>query len=339
MLALDRQMASAGVVRLSGYPEICSARQLVFLWQNQHDRHMKHSFSILSVTAICVLALGPASEIRAQQPAGGQQLLAEAARRLDAETSIAAEVRYRVDAFGHQLLGTGNYLQSGAGGDRQLRLDLRMQVGNKPATLLEIRGPDYYWIRRDLPPSPPTLGRVDLAQFRRSLRRPDQPLADDALPRGAWIMLGGLPRLLTALDQSFEFAEPRSDEVQLSNGGQPARLPIWVLTGKWKPARVAALSGRESGQLPEQLPDRVEIVLDRSDKTLALFPYRISYWRSAEQKDKSSGDAPSRELLTLELFNVRRVGAIDPREFLYDAEDQEVLNLTAARTQQLGVVR
>jgi hypothetical protein len=241
-------------------------------------------------------------------------------------------VRYRVDAFGHHLLGTGNYLQSGPPAARQLRLDLRMKVGDKPATHQEIRGLDYYWIRREVPPNPPTLGRVDLVLLRRALQRTDPLAQGDALPRGAWIMLGGLPRLLTSLDRSFEFAAPQADEVQLAGGGDiPQRLPIWVLSGKWKPARLAALSGREDGnQLPDQFPDRVEIVLDRSDQTLPLFPYRISYFRAAE------GQSVPRELLTVELFNVRRVPPIDPREFQYQAGEQEVLDHTSAYIQQFG---
>src|SRR5262245_12152162 len=280
------------------------------------------------------LALLLAGRLASGQEPLASQLMAEAARRVDAETSIAADVRYRVDAFGHQLLGTGSYLQSGAGAARQLRLDLRMQVGDKPAMYQEIRDLDYYWIRRDVPPNAPTLGRVDLVVLRRALR-PKQLTADDALPRGAWIMLGGLPRLLTALDRSFDFAAPRADEVQLAGaGGAVQRLPIWVLSGKWKPARLASLTGKEGGKdLPDQIPDRVEVILDRSDKILPLFPYRISYFRAPEAS-AARGDG---ELLTLELFNVRRVGPIDPREFQYTpGEQEEVLDHTAAYIQQLG---
>jgi hypothetical protein len=309
----------------------------VILWQNQHDRQMKRTFARLTclVTALAVCQ----ACVRGQESAqSGQQLVADAARRLDNETSIAAELRYRAHAFGHQVLGTGSYLQSGAGAGRRLRLELRMQVGEKPATLQEIRGPDDYWIRKDVPPGEPLLRRVDLLQLRRALRG-DQPVADDVLPRGAWIMLGGLPRLLATLEQSFDFAAPRADEVPLSGAsGEQKSLPIWIVDGQWKPARLAGLTGgsQQSGHLPEQMPDRVEIVLDRTDKVLPLFPYRISYWRTPERK-KSDSSAPQRqELLTLELFNVRRVGAIDPREFQYSPGDQEVLDLTTAYIQYLG---
>jgi hypothetical protein len=103
--------------------------------------------------------------------------------------------------------------------------------------------------------------------------------------------------------------------------------------GEWRPDRLAALTARDSGKaksLPQQLPDRVEMVLGRTDDVLPLFPYRITYWRTAAADAKSKKDAadgPPRELLTLELFNVSRK-RIDEREFQYQPGDQDVQNLT-----------
>jgi hypothetical protein len=214
-----------------------------------------------------------------------------------------------------------------------------MQVGERPATLLEIRGPQDYWIRKEVPPAAATLGHVDLVQLSRALRRGDQPALDVA-PQQNWILLGGLPKLLAALARSFEFSAPRQDEVLIASGGQQQHLPIWVLEGRWKQGRLAALTGRANGatgNLPQQLPDRVEVVLDRSDESLRLFPYRISYWRKASPSSGGRGGAAQdEELLALELFNVRRIGAVDPREFEYSPGEQEVLDLTTAYIQQLG---
>jgi hypothetical protein len=298
---------------------------------------MKHRLSSLLLAAV-LLSLPYWPGARGQEPEArlsGQQLLVEAARRVDQEASLAADVRYRVDAFGQQILGTGRYLQSGVGAARQLRLDLRMQVQDRPASLLEIRGTDYYWIRRDVPPTAATLGRVDLAQLRRAARHAETPGGEALQPRGQWIMLGGLPRLLTSLHEHFEFSPPKPDEVQFTiAGGQVQRLPIWVLEGRWKPARLAALAGKSGGGLPEQLPNRVQVVLDRSDSSLPLFPYRVTYFREGTELDDSHAHPGDRELVTLELFNVRRVGQIDPREFVYESGEQEVLDLTAAYMQQ-----
>src|SRR5262245_11878329 len=178
--------------------------------------------------------------------ARGQQLVAESARRVASEAAISAEMRYRIDAFGHELVGTGTYLQYGAGPEKLLRLDLRMQVGDKAATVQEIRGAESYWVRRDVPPSPPSLGRVDLNQLRKSIAAGTIPTAGDVLPQGEWIMLGGLARLITALDQNFSFGLPRAEELQFqaADGKSTVKLPIWVVAGEWKPDRLAALTAR-----------------------------------------------------------------------------------------------
>jgi hypothetical protein len=265
--------------------------------------------------------------------------VAAAARGVANEPAVSAELRYRIDAFGHVLVGSGNYLQFGASAEKLVRLDLRMQLGEKKATVQEIRGPETYWIRRDVPPNPPSLGRVDLRQLRKSLLQTAPPTGEQVLPQGDWIMLGGLARLMSALDQNFAFEEARPDELQFSSAdGQPIRLPIWHVTGEWKPTKLAALTGNEKGQpgrLPEQLPDRVELVLGRTEDVLPLFPYRITYWRSSPTDGKGATPAPARELLTLELFNVSR-RPIDVREFEYEPGDQDVQNLTQIYAQRFA---
>src|SRR5262245_30052525 len=105
---------------------------------------MKHRFAGLTLfglaTGIGVLAAlamdarGQESGVGSQKapvqtdraPASGQQLVAEAARRVAAEPAISAELRFVIDAFGHELVGTGSYSQLGAGPEKLLRLDLRM---------------------------------------------------------------------------------------------------------------------------------------------------------------------------------------------------------------------
>jgi hypothetical protein len=254
------------------------------------------------------------------------------------EPAVSAELRYRVDAFGHALVGTGNYLQFGVASEKLLRLDLRMQLGDKTATIQEIRGSDAYWFRRDVPPQPPSLGRVDLKQLRKSMAAFVPPGAEHVLPQGDWIMLGGLARLLAAIDQNFAFDAPRPDELTFSAADGQSVVRLWQLTGQWKPEKLAALTGGEKAspaKLPEQLPDRVELVLGRTEDLLPLFPYRITYWRTSSADSKSDPPAAARELLTLELFNVSR-RPIDPREFEYQPGDQEVQNLTQSYVQRFA---
>jgi hypothetical protein len=286
----------------------------------------------------------------------GQQLVAEAARRVFDQPAIAAELRYKMDAFGHELVGTGRYLQRGAGADKLLRLELKMQVADKPATLQEICGKDYYWVRRDVPPAPPTLGRVNLQQFRRILAQGNLDERRGILPTDGWIMLGGLPRLLASLEKNFDFGPAQAAELPYTAAdGSIKKLPIWLIEGDWKPERLTAITGRtpdkqKAGELPEQIPDRVQLVLGRTTDVLPLFPYRITYFKLApkEANAKTAGDAGEgeatavdvgaapRELLKLELFNVYPKQDIDPREFDYQPAGQEVQDLTTAYLQRHG---
>jgi hypothetical protein len=266
----------------------------------------------------------------------------DAAKRLAAEPAISAEMRYRIDAFGHELVGTGSYLQFGPGAEKLLRLDLKMQVGDKLATIQEIRGSDTYWVRRDVPPTPSSLGYVDLRQLRKSAATTATAGPPNVMPQDDWIMLGGLARLVGALDQNFAFDTPKADEIRFTAGDgiSIVRLPIWTTSGTWKPQRLATLTDRDPqkpASLPEQLPDRVDLVLGRTDDVLPLFPYRISYFRTPKPDKNAPKDAAPpapRELLTLELFNVSRK-PIEEREFQYQPGDQDVKNLTPYYVQRL----
>jgi hypothetical protein len=275
----------------------------------------------------------------------GQALVAAAARRVLAEAAVAADLRFKVEAFGHELVGSGRYLQLGAGAEKLLRLELKMQVAGKPATLQEICGPRYCWIRRDVPPAAPTLGRVDLQDLRQALARRaiDQP--SGVMPLDGWLMLGGLPRLLASLDKNFDFGPAKAEELQYkSSDGTIKRLPTWVIEGEWKPDRLAALLGQSVDQpppaeLPEQIPHRVQLVLGRTEEILPLFPYRITYLRLPKVDEQGrAGELAPRELVKLELFNVYPKSDIDPREFDYQPAGQEleVQDLTTAYLQRFS---
>jgi hypothetical protein len=315
---------------------------------------MTQRFSTFTLAAfLAVSAAAQQSVVRGQEsgkvtplttqaaPPAGNDLLSQAASRLAAEPAISADLRYRIDAYGHELIGAGSYLQLASGASRLLKLELKMQVGDKPALLQEIRGEDFYWIRRDIPPNPPWLGRVNLRQLKSSLD-PTLDNADGVLPQGGWIVLGGLPRLLSSLSQNFEFDSPRAEQLEhyAADGQTIESSPIWVLAGRWKPARLKILTGSDVAKpsdLSEQLPDKVEVVLGRTEKLVLLFPYRVTYWRTPKHGGAAagSGAAEPKKLLTLDLFNVTRQD-IDAAQFRFDAPDQDILDLTASYIHRAG---
>jgi hypothetical protein len=117
-------------------------------------------------------------------------------------------------------------------------------------------------------------------------------------------------------------------------------MPIWKISGAWKPARLAALAGdvnRKGGHLPEQIPDEVELLLGNTEE-LPLFPYRVSYRRKGETPSTSSAEpGGSLEMLRLELFRYSHDPRhIDPREFHYQPGNEEIEELTPFYVQRFG---
>ena len=272
----------------------------------------------------------------------GNRWVNQAARRVQAEPALSADIRYRVDSFGHELVGQGSYRQFGMGVEKLLRLEVKIQVGDQAVTRQEICGPQYYWLRRDTPFAPSFLGRVNLRQIRLGISRVGAPSTSD--PAGPWIMLGGLPKLLESLDRNFAFDEPSNDELQFTaaSGKGKERMEVLSLTGRFKKDRLDALTGSKSGKQaePVQLPDVVELLLGRPDQALPLFPYRVRYMNQKKKKKAEGQEAEARlsPLMTMELFNVHRKGDIQASEFYYEPGNQEVHDLTAAYLERLDLL-
>ncbi|MEX2173528.1 MAG: hypothetical protein WD872_04145 [Pirellulaceae bacterium] len=305
-------------------------------------------FRLVCAAWIALPAFGAqGAENEAAQPAPpewseGNRIVVQAARRVQDESALSADLRYRIDAFGHELAGQGSYQQLGKGPEKLLRMELKVQVADQAITRQEICGPSYYYIRCESPFAPTSLGRVNLRALRLGIARAPAHIAGN--PAEAWILLGGLPKLLESLFQNFDFSPPREDELQFASadGQGVERLPVIILTGRWKKDSLAAL--RNTGKGPskeraEQLPDAVEIVLGRADQVLPLFPYRITYLQTepGEKSEQGRGGESSRPLLSLELFNVHRKGNLDPRDFDYQPGTQEFADLTQAYLQRLGL--
>lgn len=305
---------------------------------------MKHIFPSLKCTIHSFLAIMGLLALLAARTAAadsaGNQLVREAAQCVHSERALSAEVRCRIDAFGHELVGEGSYRQLGQGVEKLLRLDLKIQIADQAIARMEVCGPQYYWVRRESPYAAASLGRVNLRQLRQAIARNPDALAQS--PGDTWILLGGLPKLLESLQENFDFDAPQQDELQFKSAGGDAveRLPVLKIQGRWKPDRLAELmegSKRKDKEPAEQLPDAVELVLGRPDQILPLFPYRVTYLRDEKGDAGQGGASMLRPMLTMELFNVHRKEDIDPREFEYNPAGQEVADLTPSYLQRMGV--
>jgi hypothetical protein len=252
----------------------------------------------------------------------GQELVSQAAQRLLLLPGIEAKTRQRVNIFGQQLVGSGTYLQLTSGPRLMLRLDLKLQVAARSASLQQISDGDTFWVRRSQGEET-TLVRVNLRRLRDAASRIGP--SDVPPPFTLWMALGGLPKLLAALDTHFAFDVPRA-----TTAGQ---LPVWNLEGRWKPAilanllpeqRQAILAGEPAdlSKLPPHLPHGVTLILGR-DQVIPLFPYGISYYRSVAVDGDSDAPADRQAMVTWELFEVRFRPDLNASLFDYRPNDSQ----------------
>lgn len=288
------------------------------------------------------------------KPAGvdGNELVARAARRVQGESSVQAQIRFRIDVAGQNLLGNGVYVQLGDGPEKLLRFDLKLQVGQRVAALQQISGQQFYWIRRDLPPANHKVSRVNLRAIRTAVAKKhaaadrDSDLTGNPLTSpadDAWLLLGGLPALLESLSRDFDFGEAREGTIDFPGGNdnRAARLPVWAVSGTWKPARLKQLttvSAKQKNAGPPLLPQRVDLVLGHDERSFALFPYRVIYYANDEKSGAGQGGAVNMNpIVSMEFFNVQTAANLDPRDFDYNPGEQEVEDLTSVYLQKLGL--
>jgi hypothetical protein len=265
---------------------------------------------------------------RLSDGSSGQRLVAEAARNVFEIPSLHARLRMRFSSQGSQVVAVGDYIQLGAGAQKLLRLDLKIPIGSKIGTVQEIRGREYLWIIRDLPPDPPQLERVGLRKARIEIAKADD--AERMAPLEGWMLLGGLSRLLASLDKNFEFDAPRQATI--------SGVPVLLVRGRWKPAPLARLTGgKKPADVPPQLPHEVELALGDPKADPPLFPYRIEYLRhsGAGQKQEGGRGTP---LTVIEFFEVRRPSNLEPQQFEFDPEERESDDVTISYLRKLGIM-
>ena len=273
----------------------------------------------------------PASS--ANSPIQGDVLLLQAIERLNQHHSIVAKTRQEVSLFGHILLGSGEYFQYGPPEARKLRLSLRMQLGNKSSSLLQVCDGSYLWIFKEVEKKT-ELQRIDLKRV--SSARAHGMTA--VLPGLSMHQLtpGGLPRLLASLATNFRFDTVRAAKLH--------EQPVYLLQGRWEPGRLAEILPEYKeevlsknlatlNKLPEHFPRSVVVLLGTED----LFPYRIEFHRGDLSKSTDeSGQAPSTAIVTMQWFEVLVNGAVNPQEFVYEAGDRAFTDATDEYMRSLG---
>ncbi len=253
----------------------------------------------------------------------GQELVAQAVQALLLRAGIEAKTRQRVNIFDQQLVGSGMYLQLAQGPKLLLQLDLKLRLGDQPSSLRQISDGDFLWILQ-YQADQTSVSRVNLRRLRDAAARAEPTI----VPPSFWMALGGVPRLLSQLEENFQFRTPQPLMV--------AKLPVWSVEGEWKPEVLARLlpdqkddilagRGAHLEALPQHLPHGVTLILGR-DQIIPLFPYSFSFYRD----ESTEGNATPRRvpLVTWELFEVRTRTDLDPSQFEFRPNDQQVKERT-----------
>ncbi len=277
-----------------------------------------------------VAALPAAAASPPPAEANGDAMVGRVLATVDGQRSIAAKLRHKIDLLGTPQFGTGLYLQQGRGPQRLIRFELKLQGDGRTPSVEEVSNGSYLWIYEQLGDDR-SLARVDLGRLARG--RPRTP--GSTAPNFS-LSLGGLPRLLLALQTSFHFAPPVESRLD--------DLRVWTLDGQWNAARLSTLlpeqkaaidagQGVDLSKLAPQLPDRVVLRVGYDD----LFPYRIEFWRAnAKTKDAQSADR-GKLLVVMELYEVQIGGALDPRQFVHSAADLQPVDRTQAYLDRYGL--
>lgn len=259
----------------------------------------------------------------------GPALMRSAILGLESRRSISARIRQSIDLFGAEPAASGIYLEQRSERQLHMRLELRIQTGDKPSSILQVCDGSYLWTYKKLS-GEESLDKVDVVRVARELE--ERGRLPEPGKIGWWPGLGGMPRMLRGLNAAFEF-QP-GQQVQLRG------LPAWKLVGRWKPGRLAKMlpdqaEAIEAGQaadlsgLPEYLPQKVVLYLGADDR----FPYRVDYLREKAAKD-GGGDVL---IVGIEFYDVKLNVPIDASQFIYQPGDLDDTDRTDEFLKSLGV--
>ncbi len=263
-----------------------------------------------------------------------ENLLGRSIAMLERCRSIVAMTRQTVDLYGKHLVGSGEYLEQRDGPTLKFRLELKVQVGSDPRTLLHVRDSRYFW-RCESYQGKGTAERIDLA--RAAQARDGRVDLGPTAKIGDWPGLGGLPGLLRDLRDWFQFTAV--EERKLSD-----QTPVLRISGVWKPDRLATLmperrpASKSSGsvglqRLPEHLPDSVVLFLGRED----LFPFRIEYRRRVPRSPLGQGAEEDSAVVTMDLFDVSLNTPLDDLRFKFAPGNLEYSDQTDRFLERLGL--
>ncbi len=277
------------------------------------------------------------------QASGGDLLMQQVGAVMARHQSVSGRVRYRVDLFGHQLVGEGQYLQQGQGDDLKLSLGLKTVVGERIVLFQQTCDAKYLWQYQDWgdrpvgePAQKLQITRIDVVRVRQAIaNHAIQPIAPSANGAASDLMFGGLSKLIEGLKRSFTYSRVDADHLDA--------LPVWVATGSWRPEALTGISKELADQaangqpldlrkLPAQVPESIRAWIGQED----FFPYRIEYLRRATKPGRAGEGGELLPIVTVEFYELQMdlPMPIDSTNFVCQPGSADVLDATQSFIKQ-----
>jgi hypothetical protein len=240
--------------------------------------------------------------------------LKHAREQLLKTSSVSATVVETITLFDKTYKAEGKYLQktSPRPNEWNMRLELRVKLGESAGSLLEVCDGEVLWTRTEIDFGKKrerrdrkelTLTRRNIAEIMSAARRLGDPRTETTLI--ASFGLGGLPALIAAIEKDMKF-NPEMKEETLRD------RPVVVISGAWTDAYVSQLRGPAAqgapSLLPAFVPDSVRVSIDRETGV----PLQVLYLK------KMPGRKVSRPLLVLDFLDVALNEPINSNEFDYE---------------------
>jgi hypothetical protein len=301
------------------------------------------------------LAAGaPRSLIAAAEPKTvGDQLMAQVGAQLERRESVSARLRYQLFLGGQPLYGLGSYWQKGTGDELRVRLEL--QIAGQEANLLQVSNSRFLWIERRLPVGL-MVTRLDLRQLRADAAASESRLGEIQPGNASWTSSppeliaysGGLPSLLTSLNERFTFLPPQTMRLasKSETGQQTSSIPFFAVVGHWRKDKLLKLIASDATSntqqsVPARLPEEVLILVGQAD----LFPYRLEYRKleTPPAANRAGSAAPfqlsGNPMVVLEFTDIAFDVQTDPGQFNYTPGNAEWTDRTAAVLERLRLSR
>jgi hypothetical protein len=261
-----------------------------------------------------------------------ERIVAGALGVISRADSFSARIRQKARIGDRVLVGAGRYVQAGQGGERRFRFESTLKCDTETFEQLEVCDGLFFWHYRRNGPEPALLERVDVRRVLDQIDQLKAPEGSDPTP-----YLGGLPRILWLLRESFRFTAATAAEF----GGES----VWIVEGSWIPDRLAGLmpdlakqarqpEGVAAATLPDGTPWRVRLAIGRNDLLL-----RRVEWHGIPGPRPAAANAVPEPIAVLDIDEPQLGGPVDTAAFFYQPATTGLMDVTEQHVKTLHLMR